>query len=136
MFISEPLPFVKSYIDELSRAIKQYDSNLRLTRIQESWLAFCIMAIFITRTVCWAKFERACLGKRSMAAISWMFRKSKIPWEMLLIASTIYIITRFGISHGSLAIDETDKKRSKSAKWIHKLHKIKDKTSSKGSPRK
>ncbi len=127
MFISDPLPFVNSYINQLSNAIKQYDSNLRLTRIQKSWLAFCIMAIFITRTVCWAKFERACLGKRSLAAISWMFRKSKIPWEILLAVSTIVIINRFGINRGRLAIDETDKKRSKSAKLIHKLHKIKDK---------
>ena len=129
LFTSEPLPFVKSFIEEINQVIKKYDQNLRLTRIQKSWLAFCIMAIFLTRTVCWAKYERASLGKRSMAAISWMFRRSNIPWEKLLIFSTTAIMQRFGITCGSLAIDETDKKRSKSSKKIYKLHKIKDKAS-------
>ena len=64
-----------------------------------------------------------------MAAISWMFRKLKIPWDMLLVVSTSLILQRFGITRGSLAIDETDKKRSKSVKRIYKAHKIKDKSS-------
>jgi len=129
MFISDPLPFVESYIEEIDRSIRKYDENLRLTSTQKTWLSFCIVAIYLTRTVCWAKYERACLGKRSMAAISWMFRRSKIPWEKLLVISTMVIIKRFGITSGCLAIDETDKKRSKSSKKIYKLHKIKDKTS-------
>ena len=129
MFISEPLPFVKSFIELLNQAIKEYNQNLKLTRIQQSWLSFCIMAIFLTRTVCWAKYERASLGKRSMAAISWMFRRANIPWEKLLVFSTALIIKRFGITSGNLSIDETDKKRSKSSKKIYKLHKIKDKAS-------
>jgi hypothetical protein len=64
-----------------------------------------------------------------MAAISWMFRNAAIPWQILLTVSTIIIIRRFGITHGLLAIDETDKKRSKAAEMIYKLHKIKDKAS-------
>lgn len=129
MFITDPLPFIKSYIEEIDVAIKKYDKNAKLSRIQKAWLAFCIMAIFVTRTLCWAKFERACLGKHSTAALSWMFRKAPIPWEFLLTASTMIILKRFGITRGRLAIDETDKKRSKAAKLIYKLHKIKDKAS-------
>jgi len=129
MFIAEPLEFVANYIESIDYALNEYDSTLKLTKIQKSWLSFCIMCIFITRTVCWAKFERASLGQYSTAAISWMFKKSKIKWEMLLIASTMLIIKRFEITHGSLAIDETDKKRSKVVKRIYKAHKIKDKSS-------
>jgi len=129
MFISEPLPFVKNFIEEIDQAIKEYDQNLKMTRIQKSWLAFCIMAIYLTRTVCWSKYERASLGKKSTAAISWMFRHSNIPWEKLLVFSINSIMKRFGITCGRLAIDETDKKRSKSSKKIYKLHKIKDKAS-------
>lgn len=129
MFISDPLPFVKVYIEELEGAIKKYDAQAKISKIQKSWLALCIMAIYITRTVCWAKFERACLGKHSMAALSWMFRNGSIPWNFLLAASTMIIIKRFGITRGRLAIDETDKKRSKATKMIYKSHKIKDKTS-------
>ncbi len=129
MFLSEPLPFIVNFLDDINQAIKEYDPDLALSRIQKSWLMFCIMGIFLTRTVCWAKFERASLGKYSLPAISWMFRKSKIPWEMLLSISTGVIIRHFGITHGCLAIDETDKKRSKSVKFIFKAHKIKDKNS-------
>jgi len=129
MFISDPLPFVKIYIEELENAVKIYDSKSKISRIQKSWLAFCIMAIYITRTVCWAKFERAFLGRKSAAVISWMFRNAAIPWQILLTASTMVVIRRFGITRGRLAIDETDKKRSKAAKAIYKLHKIKDKAS-------
>ncbi len=129
MFISEPLAFVERYIDNICLAIQQYDSTKCLSRIQKSWLAFCIMAIFMTRTVCQAKFERASLGKRSMAAISWMFRKSGIPWQWMLTFSTLVIIRRYGITHRCLVLDETDKKRSKSVKRIYKAHKFKDKAS-------
>jgi hypothetical protein len=58
-----------------------------------------------------------------------MFRHARIPWDILLAASVMVIVRRHGITEGCLAIDETDKKRSKSAKFIHKLHKIKDKAS-------
>ena len=129
MFVSDSLPFVKIYVEELEDALKKYDANLKISRIQKSWLAFCIMGIFITRTVCWAKFERAFLGQKSAASISWMFRKADIPWQILLTASTMALIKRLGITCGRLAIDETDKKRSKAAKYIYKLHKIKDKAS-------
>jgi len=129
MFFAKPLEFVANFIENINKGLKEYDSSLRLTRIQKSWFSFCIMGIFLTRTVCWAKFERACLGAYSMAAVSWMFRKSKIPWTALLIVSTTLILQRYGITRGCLAIDETDKKRSKSIKRIYKAHKIKDKSS-------
>jgi len=129
MFITKPLPFVTSFIDELNRAIKEYNPEKSLTLIQKGWLGFCILAIIMTNTVCWAKFERASIGKYSAYAISWMFRKSSIPWDILLVMSTIAILRRYGITHGCLAIDDTDKKRSKSTKWISYVHKIKDKGS-------
>ena len=123
------MEFITTFIEDINQGLKEYDSSLKLTRIQKSWISFCIMGIFLTRTVCWAKFERACLGSYSMAAFSWMFRKSKIPWNALLVVSTTLIFQRFGINRGSLAIDETDKKRSKSVRRIYKAHKIKDKSS-------
>jgi len=129
MFFANPLEFITTFIEDINQGLKEYDSSLKLTRIQKSWISFCIMGIFLTRTVCWAKFERACLGSYSMAAFSWMFRKSKIPWNALLVVSTTLIFQRFGINRGSLAIDETDKKRSKSVRRIYKAHKIKDKSS-------
>lgn len=129
MFIIKPLPFVRSFIDELNQGIKEYNPDKSLTLIQKGWLGFCIMAIIMTNTVCWAKFERASIGKYSLVAISWMFRRSTIPWDYLLAISTTVILRRYGITSGCLAIDDTDKKRSKSTKRISHVHKIKDKVS-------
>jgi len=79
MLIDTPLPFVKAYIDELNNTLNQ-QAGCRLTRLQKAWLCFCLMAIILTNTICWSKFERASLGKYSLAALSWMFRKSKLSY--------------------------------------------------------
>ena len=129
MFIIAPLPFVTTFIDELNKAIKKYKPNACLLRTQKAWLEFCIMAIFITNSVCWAKFQHASLSKYSLAGLSWMFRNSKIPWELLLHTSVMIILRRYGITEGCLGIDDSDKKRSKSTKRIAWVHKIKNKTS-------
>jgi hypothetical protein len=129
MFFSQPLPFVTTFIDELNNAIKEFKPKAALSRKQKAWLAFCVMGIIITNSVCWAKFERAGLTKYSMAALSWMFRNSKIPWNLLLQMSVMVILRTYGITEGVIAIDDSDKKRSKSTKTIAWVHKIKDKPS-------
>jgi hypothetical protein len=58
-----------------------------------------------------------------------MFRKSKIPWDLLLQMSVSVILRRYGINEGNIGIDDTDKRRSKSTKKIFQVHKIKDKPS-------
>uniref|UniRef100_UPI00260B01A7 transposase n=1 Tax=Desulfobacula sp. TaxID=2593537 RepID=UPI00260B01A7 len=129
MFINAPLPFVNSFIDKVNEAIQEYNPDKCLTHIQKNWIGFCIMSVLMTNTVCWANFAKTSMGKRSLAALSWMFRKSKIPWEILLVSSTRAVLRRHGIIEGCLGIDDTDKKRSKSTRKISNVHKIKDKTS-------
>jgi len=129
MLIGEPLPFVKNYIELIDEAIKTDCPDKGLTRIQKQWLSICIMAILVTNSVCWARFQRAGIGRYRVAALSWMFRKSGIPWNILLQMSVCAILRRHGITEGSLGIDDTDKKRSKSTKRISHVHKIKDKPS-------
>jgi hypothetical protein len=84
------------------------------------------MSIIITNSVCWTRFEKAGIGRYGIAALSWMFRKSRIPWDLLLQISIRVILRRYGIIEGNIGIDDTDKKRSKSTKKIHLVHKIKD----------
>ncbi len=127
MIIGKTLPFVSAFIESLDEAIKENMPNSGLSRIQKGWLSFCIMAILVTNSVCWAKFERAGFGKYSLAALSWMFRQSKIPWEILLYKSVRVILRRFGITEGSLVIDDSEKKRSKKTAKIDFVHKLKDK---------
>jgi hypothetical protein len=87
------------------------------------------MGILVSNAVCWAQFERASLGHYSLAALSWMFRKSKMPWECLLQMSVRVMLGKYGITHGSLVIDDSDKKRCKVTTRIFKAHTLKDKVS-------
>jgi len=129
MLFKEPLPFITTYIEKLNAAIETHSPGQELSRKQRYWLSFCVMSIIITNSVCWSRFEKAGIGQYSTAALSWMFRKSKIPWDLLLQLSVSVILKRYGITEGSIGIDDTDKKRSKSTKKISHVHKIKDKPS-------
>ncbi len=123
------VPFIIEFIDGLDDAISQHDSQKKLSAIQKYWLAFCLMGILATQSVCWAKFERVSCGQYSSAALSWVFYHASIPWELLLQFSTKLILNHYGITQGSLVIDDSDNKRSKNTKKIWYVHKLKDKAS-------
>jgi len=129
VIITDSAPFIKSYIDDLNDRLKQYQPGAELTAIQMSWLSFCLTGILMVNAVCWAKFERASIGSYKLAALSWMFRKSKISWDFLLFASVRLIFKKFGITGGVLVFDESDRARSKTTKRIYKTHKQKHKAS-------
>ena len=59
MFIGHPLPFVSGFVDELDVCLRHIDSNAGLSRLQKSWLSFCLLAIVVTNSVCWKRFERS-----------------------------------------------------------------------------
>ena len=129
MFITTPLPFVKELVDELNNILEKEQSGHPLSRLQRSGLAFGLTGILVTNSVWWAKFERASLGTYSLAALSWIFRKAKIPWACLLQLGVTVVLRRYAITQGSLVVDDSDKKRCKVTKRIVKAHKLKDKTS-------
>lgn len=58
-----------------------------------------------------------------------MFRNSSIDFERLLIMSIIQIISTYDLSSGVLEVDDTENERSKNAKSIFGLGKVKDKRS-------
>jgi hypothetical protein len=129
MILAKPAPFVSAFIDAVDEAIRQQHPSHAMSAIQRTWLAFCVTAVLVTNSLCWARFERASLGTYSLAALSWMFRHSKIPWDHLLVASVRVILRHHGLTSGSLVIDDTDNPRSKSAKALAHLYKLRDKES-------
>jgi DDE superfamily endonuclease len=106
-----------------------YLLGLLLTTLPKHWLSFCLMGILATKSVCWAKFERASFGRYGTAALSWFFYYSKIPWAILLRCSVEVTLKLYGKTQGSLLIDDSDNKRSKKTKTIYHVHKLKDKAS-------
>jgi hypothetical protein len=129
MIIGKPVPFVNAFIDAVDEAIREHSPSHSMSAMQRAWLAFCVTAVLVTNSICWARFERASLGTYSLAALSWMFRHSKIPWDALLVASVRVILRHYGLTCGSLVIDDTDNKRSKAATTLAYLYKLRDKNS-------
>jgi len=72
------LPFIRDFVELLTKSIQTEYPEFHLTRTQKLWLGFCLTGILLTNTVCWARFERASFGGWLEPALSWMFRRSKI----------------------------------------------------------
>src|SRR3989441_7721220 len=129
MIIGKPAPFVRVFVDAVDEAIRAQSPSHGMSAMQRTWLAFCVTAVLVTNSMCWARFERASLGTYALAALSWMFRHSKIPWDELLVASVRVILRHYGLTSGSLVVDDTDNQRSKAAKTLAHLYKLRDKES-------
>jgi hypothetical protein len=129
MLIGKPAPFVSAFIEAVDSAIRTQQPHHAMSATQRAWLAFCVTAVLVTNSVCWARFERASLGMYSLAALSWMFRHSKIPWDQLLVASVRVILQHHDLTSGSLVVDDTDNQRAKSAQALAHLYKLRDKDS-------
>jgi len=129
MLMGEPATFIKNFIHDLDAALAELKRNAKLSGSQKVWLGFCLTGMLLMNSVCWAKFERASLGHYKVSALSWMFRDAKICWNIMLQASVILILKHYGIKNGVIAIDESDRARSKRTKRIHHVHKQKHKAS-------
>jgi len=129
MIIGKPAPFVSAFLDAVDTAMRAHQPHHAMSATQRAWLAFCLTAVLVTNSICWARFERASLGTYALAALSWMFRHRKIPWDHLLVASVRVILRHHGITSGSLVVDDTDNQRSKAAKTLAHLYKRRDKES-------
>ena len=129
MWLGEPLPFIEGFVGDLDKGLRALSPKGGLSNIQRAWLSFCLMGIILTNSICWARFERMSLGKYGVAALSWMFRKSKLPWALMLQVGVRIILKRYGITKGILVTDDSDHQRSKKTPKLFKTHKLKDKSS-------
>ena len=127
--IGKPAPFVSAFVEAIAAAIREHQPHHALSVTQRPWLAFCLTAVLVTNSMCWARFARASLGTYALAALSWMLRQSKMPWAHLLVASVRGILRHHGLTSGNLSIDDTDNPRSKSAKARAYLYTLRDKAS-------
>ncbi len=123
------LHIVTTFIDELNNSLKKLNPSAKLTHRQRINLSVLIVGIVVTETLCWAMFERRSLGLFKSTGLSWIFKKAKISWQLMLQASLINIVTHYNVRLGSLMLDDTGKKRAKKTSRIPGAHKIKDKAS-------
>lgn len=130
MLISDPLPFVRAYLEALDEQLRRVGGDQGgLSRVQRHWLGFCLMGMMLTESLCWARFERASAGSYSAGALSWMFRHAKLPWSWLLRTSVTLVLARYGIRQGVLVLDDVINPRAKVTARIGYAHKLKQPSS-------
>ena len=127
MIVPEAFPFVLEFLTHVSLCVRKIDPDFKLTWLQKTWLSFCIIGIIVTQSLCWQRFENYSLGRYTVASLSWMLRRSKIKWDVLLQGSILAILKKYGITSGHLESDDSDHQRSKSTEKISFVHKIFDK---------
>jgi len=127
MFIDKPLPFIEEFINEIDVELRCEGKEFGLSQIQKKWLGFCLLCIIVLNSINWAGFERISLESFTESGLSWMYRNSKITWEILLKSAVRVVVKFYKIKSGVIVIDDSDNARSKNAKLIYKIHKIKDK---------
>ena len=121
------LSFIIIYVRDLNSQIKDLSNGKGLSKTQRIWLGFVLSAIIVSNTICWAVFERMCCNKHGTAKLMGMFRRGKLPWDKLMIASIRMLIRRYDLGDGILLLDDSDKRRSKNVRKIYGVHKVKDK---------
>jgi hypothetical protein len=126
MSMGKPASFVRAFLDAVDDAIRAHQPHHGMSAMPRAWLAFWVTAVVVTHAMCWARFARARLGTYALAALSWMFRHSKMPWDDLLVASVRVLLHHQGITAGSLLSDATDTPRSKAAHPLAPLYKLRD----------
>ncbi len=127
MMIGNPAPCGRAFVEAVDDAIRAHHPSHAMSATQRAWLACCVTAVLVTNSMCWARCERASLGTYALAALSWMFRHRKIPWDTRLVASVRVILRPHDITSGHLVIDATDNPRSKAAKALAHRYKLREK---------
>src|SRR6266566_4523846 len=59
MILGKPAPFVRAFVDAVDDAIREHHPSHAMSATQRTWLAFCVTAVLVTNSICWARFERA-----------------------------------------------------------------------------
>ena len=70
MVLGKPAPFVRAFVNTVDEAIRAHTPSHGMSTMQRAWLAFCVTAVLVTNSICWARFERASLGSYALAALS------------------------------------------------------------------
>src|SRR5882672_5342522 len=81
MIIGKPAPCVSAFVAAVDDAIRAHQPRGGMSAMQRTWLAFCVTAVLVTNSICWARFARASLGTYSLAALE--YRYAAYQWDRL-----------------------------------------------------
>lgn len=118
--------YVTQFVAAVNKELGRSQRSKALSRLQEFWIGVCLVGSLVTASLCWARIERASLGKYSVAGLSWMFRHAKIFWDRVLQSSVEVVLNHYAINSGVLDVDDTQRRRAKTTKRIPYAHRIFD----------
>jgi hypothetical protein len=127
--IGTPAPVVNACVDAVDETIREPRPSHGMSTMQHAGRAFCVTAVLVTHAIGWARFARASRGTDALAALSWLFRHSKMPWAARLVARVRVILRHDGLTCGSRVIDDTANHRAKSAHTRAPLYTLRDQES-------
>lgn len=116
--MGQPAPFGRTLVAAVDDAMRASHPRPTMSATPRAGLAFGVTAVVVTNSRCWARFERARLGTDALAALSWMVRHRKMPWDNLLVARVRVIWRHHGLTSGHLVMDDPDKPRSTAAQAL------------------
>jgi hypothetical protein len=127
MVMVPPAPLVSAVVDAVDQASREQHPRHGLAAMPRAWLACGVIAVLVTHAMCWARFARVSLGTYALAALSWMLRPRKLPWDDLWVASVRVLLRHDGLTCGRLVRDDRANTRSTSANTRAHLDKRRDK---------
>jgi hypothetical protein len=117
----KPAPCGRACVAAVDDAMRAHQPHGGRATIQQSGLACCLTAVWVTHSRGWARCARASLGTYALAALAWMLRPRQLPGDALLVARVRVMLRSHGITSGPLILDATDTARAKAAKALAPL---------------
>jgi hypothetical protein len=81
------LYFISTYVQSLNEQLKLINEGAGLPKTQICWLGFGLSGIIVSNTICWTIFKRISNKKHKSAKLIGMFRRAKLPWDKMVLAS-------------------------------------------------
>jgi hypothetical protein len=126
MVSGQPAPCVRACVDTVDEAMREQSPSHGMSTRPRAWLACCVTAVLVPHAMGWARVARASLGTSARAALSWMLRHRKIPWDERLGARVCVLLRHAGLTCGRLVLDDTDHTRAQSANTLAPRYTLRD----------
>lgn len=108
---------IQNFITDAAKRASEM-SGVSITKKQEQFLVLCLSSMLLCGHLMFTSVSLQCLGLFSVAALSRMFRESKIPFDELIKAVVCILFEIYGPTKAFIVIDDTDRARCKVVKSL------------------
>lgn len=113
---------IQNYVFSLNQKLFELN-QIKLSQAQLRFITYCLSSMMICGHLMFSSIVLQSLGLFSVAALSQMFRNSKIPFDSLKIAAITLLFEIYKPTKVFIGIDDTDRQRCKIVKVLGFVHK-------------